>query len=169
MPSVSETRSIPDRPTPPPVPKMEEKPSVRFTFEDDDLPVDVPVLGRKPKTPPGQVNAIGSVSEFDYLKTMYASAIRKAEESKYEPVDPTPIPEYRIAGEIFASYIIVETEDKILMVDKHAAHERINFERLRANMNMDTPNVQMLLTPENMSLSTEETAFCEEYRKDIEA
>ena len=55
------------------------------------------------------------------------------------------------------------------MIDKHAAHERINFERLRANMTMDRPNVQMILTPEKMTLSTEEAAFCEEYRSELEA
>ena len=167
-----------------PVQKPIEKPLARFSF-DDDLPVDIPVVSRKEESPVRRVNAFGSVSDFDYLKTIYASAIRKAEEPKFEPAPvapisektdaniaeaPTkPIPEYRIVGEIFASYIIVETEDKILMVDKHAAHERINFERLRANMDMDTPDVQMILTPEKIAVSTEEAAFCEEYRKDLEA
>jgi DNA mismatch repair protein MutL len=167
-----------------PVQKPIEKPLARFSF-DDDLPVDIPVVSRKEEAPVRRVNAFGTVSDFDYLKTLYASAIRKAEEPKIEPAPiapipektdaniaeaPTkPIPEYRIVGEIFASYIIVETEDKILMVDKHAAHERINFERLRANMDMDTPDVQMILTPEKIAVSTEEAAFCEEYRKDLEA
>ncbi len=185
MPTVSETRSIPDTPALSPVPRTEEKPSARFTFEDDDLPVDVPVIARKTGISPKQVNAIGSADEFDYLKTMYASAIRKVEEPHNEPIAtlpipektdakiteaPTkPIPEYRIVGEIFASYIIVEAGEKILMIDKHAAHERINFERLRANMDMDTPNVQMILSPETISVSTEEASFCDEYRRDIEA
>ena len=167
-----------------PVQKPIEKPLARFSF-DDDLPVDIPVVSRKEESPVRRVNAFESVSDFDYLKTIYASAIRKAEEPKFEPAPvapipektdaniadaPTkPIPEYRIVGEIFASYIVVETEDKILMVDKHAAHERINFERLRANMDMDTPDVQMILTPEKIAVSTEEAAFCEEYRKDLEA
>ena len=183
-PFVFETRASAEPAAPAPVQKTTEKPLMKFSF-DDDLPVDIPIVGRKEEAPVRRVNAFGSVSDFDYLKTIYASAIRKAEEPKSEPAPvvpipektdakiaeaPTkPIPEYRIVGEIFASYIIVETEDKILMVDKHAAHERINFERLRANMNMDTPNVQMILTPEKIAVSTEESAFCEEYRKDLEA
>ena len=183
-PFVFETRASTEPAAPAPVQKTTEKPLMKFSF-DDDLPVDIPIVGRKEEAPVRRVNAFGSVSDFDYLKTIYASAIRKAEEPKSEPAPvvpipektdakiaeaPTkPIPEYRIVGEIFASYIIVETEDKILMVDKHAAHERINFERLRANMNMDTPNVQMILTPEKIAVSTEESAFCEEYRKDLEA
>ena len=65
-----------------------------------------------------------------------------------------PIPEYRIVGEIFASYIIVETEDKILMVDKHAAHERIIYEKLKKESGERTP--QLLLLPVTVTLSKEE-------------
>ena len=157
----------------------------QLSFDDDDLPVDIPVLGRKSEDPFRKLNAPTSPSEFEYMKSLYASAIRKAEAPKCEPpcvptvsektdakiteAPKNPIPEYRIAGEIFASYIIIETGDKVLMVDKHAAHERINFERLRANMCMDRPNVQMILTPEKIAVSTEEAAFCEEYRRELEA
>ena len=169
----------------PPITPVQEKPMKQLSFDDDDLPVDIPVLGRKSESPLRKLNSPSSPSDFEYMKTLYASAIRKAETPKCEPpcapavsektdakiaeAPKKPIPEYRIVGEIFASYIIVETEDKVLMVDKHAAHERINFERLRANMNMDTPNVQMILTPEKIAVSTEEAAFCEEYRRELEA
>ena len=167
-----------------PIPPVQEKPMRQLSF-DDDLPVDIPVVNRKSEPPFRKLNSPSSPSDFEYMKTLYASAIRKVESPKCDPpcapaVSETndakiveapkkPIPEYRIVGEIFASYIIVETEDKVLMVDKHAAHERINFERLRANMNMDRPNVQLILTPEKIAVSTEEAAFCEEYRRELEA
>ena len=158
----------------------------QLSLEDEDLPVDIPVFGQKRESPFLKLHSPDSPSSFDYIKNLYASAVRTAESSKKSeptsvpavvaktetkiPEIPTnPIPEYRIVGEIFASYIIVETEDKVLMVDKHAAHERINFERLRANMTLDRPNVQMILTPEKIALSTEEAAFCEEYRQELEA
>ena len=162
------------------------KPTRQLSLEDDDLPVDIPVVGQKRESPFLKLHSPSSTSDFDYIKSIYASAVRTAEapkkseplpaiavtektEEKISEMPTKPIPEYRIVGEIFASYIIVETEDKVLMVDKHAAHERINFERLRANMTLDRPNVQMILTPEKIALSTEETAFCEEYRHELEA
>ena len=80
-----------------------------------------------------------------------------------------PIPEYKLIGEAFAGYIIVEADEKLLLIDKHAAHERINFERLRANMQMDTPNVQMLLIPEKLTVSEQEIGVCSEYQKELEA
>ena len=79
-----------------------------------------------------------------------------------------PIPEYRIVGEVFASYVIIEVEDKMLLIDKHAAHERINFERLRANMTADTPNIQMLLAPDTIEVTGEEAEICREYRTELE-
>jgi DNA mismatch repair protein MutL len=188
---VFEKPLVPDVSAPPPVLReppvlpVEEKPLRQLSFEDDDLPVDVPTLGMREESPFRRLNATGSPLEFEYMKNLYASAIRKAETPKAEPPRPAairedtdakilgaqtkPIPEYRIVGELFASYIVIETGDKVLMVDKHAAHERINFERLRANMNMDRPNVQMILTPEALPVSTEEAAFCEEYRGELEA
>lgn len=79
-----------------------------------------------------------------------------------------PIPEYRIVGEVFASYVIIEVEDKMILIDKHAAHERINFERLRTNMTADTPNIQMLLAPDTIEVTGEEAEICREYRTELE-
>ena len=60
-----------------------------------------------------------------------------------EPVAP-PDP-WRIAGEVFRTYIIVEQGEKLFLIDKHAAHERMNFDRMRAEEY--TPMSQYLLAP----------------------
>lgn len=41
------------------------------------------------------------------------------------------IPDYRITGEVLNTYIVVDTEESVLLIDKHAAHERMIFDRLR--------------------------------------
>ena len=38
---------------------------------------------------------------------------------------------WRVAGEVFDTYIIVEQGDTVLLIDKHAAHERMNFDRMK--------------------------------------
>ncbi|MBO5022912.1 MAG: DNA mismatch repair endonuclease MutL [Clostridia bacterium] len=80
-----------------------------------------------------------------------------------------PIPEYTIVGELYASYVIMQLEDKVLIVDKHAAHERINFEILRAGLADLEPDVQLLLCPETLMLSNEEAAVAAEFEKEITA
>ncbi|MGN0641653.1 MAG: DNA mismatch repair endonuclease MutL [Huintestinicola sp.] len=57
---------------------------------------------------------------------------------------------FRIIGEAFKNYAIAETEDGILIVDKHAAHERILFERLRTGR--ENLSCQTLLDPVELRL-----------------
>lgn len=57
----------------------------------------------------------------------------------------------RFLGEAFNTYIIVEKNDnEVLIIDKHAAHERIIYEKLKANSG--SANVQYLLTPITVTL-----------------
>ena len=79
------------------------------------------------------------------------------------------IPEYRIAGEVFETYVIMELEDRIILVDKHAAHERINFEILRAQMKELTPNVQLLIAPERVPLSSAEADACNNFKNELQS
>ena len=73
------------------------------------------------------------------------------------PIQPEPeeVP-WRMAGEVLNTYIIVEQGDKVLLIDKHAAHERMNFDRLKAAGY--TPMVQTLLTPVVFTPPAEEGA-----------
>ena len=54
-------------------------------------------------------------------------------------------PAWRLAGEVFNTYILVEQGDTVFLIDKHAAHERINFDRMKA-AGYD-PMAQSLLSP----------------------
>ena len=70
---------------------------------------------------------------------------------------PAPEPEpWRLAGEVLSTYIIVEQGDKVVLIDKHAAHERMHFDKLRAEGY--TPMCQVLLTPAVVTPSAQEGA-----------
>ena len=77
-----------------------------------------------------------------------------------EPLDQTalPLPEqtWRLVGEAFDTYLIVEQGAELLLIDKHAAHERILFEKLRARTEPVLP--QLLLQPIVCTPEREETA-----------
>ena len=68
---------------------------------------------------------------------------------------PSPI-SWRMVGELYNSYIIVEQGEEAFLIDKHAAHERILFEKLKANQ--EKISAQTLLTPIPVRLSPEAAA-----------
>ena len=61
------------------------------------------------------------------------------------------VPDWRMVGELYNSYIIVEQGDNAFLIDKHAAHERILFEKLKANQ--ENISSQALLSPMSVRLS----------------
>lgn len=74
-----------------------------------------------------------------------------------DTIEEKEIPEaepYKVIGEAFKTYILVEQGEKLLLIDKHAAHERMLFEQFRAAQ--DTIETQMLLVPVTVTLSKEE-------------
>ncbi len=83
------------------------------------------------------------------------------EGAKEEPaLAPEPAPEeepWVVRGELFRTYVLVEQGEKVLLIDKHAAHERANFDRLKAADYK--PMVQELLTPLTFTPAPEERAL----------
>ena len=65
-------------------------------------------------------------------------------------------PQWRMVGELYRSYIIVEEGDNAFLIDKHAAHERILFDKLKSNQ--EAISSQYLLSPIPVRLSPEAAA-----------
>ena len=59
----------------------------------------------------------------------------------------------RVIGQIFAGYIALESEDGLILVDQHAAHERVTFEKLRAELRAGGIRMQAMLTPVPIELN----------------
>ena len=83
-------------------------------------------------------------------------------EKPVQNVDNFAVSNHKIVGEAFRTYIIVEADEKIILIDKHAAHERMNFDRLKtAGQKISS---QELLRPETLHVSPEAMALLEEYQ-----
>ncbi len=82
-----------------------------------------------------------------------------------------PVPEYTILGEAWDCYVIVLLGEKIILIDKHAAHERILFEQLRRAMREDPASSasQLLLVPVTVRLTETEAANVADFADDIRA
>lgn len=65
---------------------------------------------------------------------------------------------FRVIGQLFDTYILVEKEGRLLIIDQHAAHERLNYERLKTELEESGVNSQMFIEPVIVNLSGEEFA-----------
>ena len=79
---------------------------------------------------------------------------KKTENRPEQQQSTDAVPDFRVIGEAFRTYIFVEIEDKVWIIDKHAAHERMLYEQLRASP--DGKATQMLLAPVPVTLRKEE-------------
>ena len=85
------------------------------------------------------------------------SSIKTETPDKIVIDDSIPVaPNFKIVGEAFKTYIIVEIENNLYYIDKHAAHERMNYERLREDARKNGIASQVLLSPVAVNLTADE-------------
>ena len=74
--------------------------------------------------------------------------------SIFEKDDEKSIPEYKFIGIAFSTYIIIEMRNELYIIDQHAAHERIMYEKIKANYySDDKKDSQLMLLPDVISLT----------------
>jgi len=142
-------------------------------------PVPAPVRSA-PKPVTGGISVFPD--DTDFPETLVASEVRLPRTRQTPPAPPRPEtaepvrpappapepqepeqkklsldePDYRVVGEVLDTYFVVEQDGAVLFIDKHAAHERILFEKLKAE---DHPILaQVLMSPIQAGLSREEAA-----------
>lgn len=76
-----------------------------------------------------------------------------AEKAVFTDVNDKSNVNFNVIGEAFKTYIIVEIENELFFIDKHAAHERMNYERFKAGDKIES---QLLLSPVAVNLSKDE-------------
>ena len=81
--------------------------------------------------------------------------------------EPTPVentfdkPLYRVIGVVLKTYILIEADDSLVMIDQHAAHERLNYEKFMAQLEAGRGS-QQLLTPLVLRVTSREMALIQE-------
>ena len=153
------------RVSPVPAGPVEKKPEVSVpspvfpakseSFATDDKPrvenpaPEGPVIPQKP--------AGAAVSEKNVGAAVPSSPVPQESAGAAGPSGPSPedLP-WRMVGEVLHTYIVVEQGDRVFFIDKHAAHERMNFDRMKAQ-GYD-PMAQTLLSPALCRLPAQEQA-----------
>ena len=78
-------------------------------------------------------------------------------------------PYFEIVGQIFQTYWIIEFQGKVYLIDQHAAHEKVNYERFMERLRLSTIHSQMLMPPVILTLDPKEIDALEKYREEFEA
>jgi len=122
---------------------------INETVKEDivNIPYDMPIETVNDETPIEQLKPVEDM-QFKYIS--------ETSFEKKQVIQPEPQKEiyFRVIGEVFKNYIIAEVEGDIVFIDKHAAHERILFEKLKSGKQKLV--CQMLLNSPEVLLDFEE-------------
>ncbi|MCR4596656.1 MAG: DNA mismatch repair endonuclease MutL [Lachnospiraceae bacterium] len=103
----------------------------------------------------------------DKLKDEYESIGMKYEQQSFAEderiLSPDTRRKFRIIGQVFKTYWLIEYDDTLMLMDQHAAHEKVNFERFMARMaaKNEIPS-QMIAPPVIMPLNNSEMSILED-------
>lgn len=119
----------------------------------DDIVDNVPIQTPKITVEKTNTNNVGYSNHKKYTIDVDIVVEDTNENENTKPAIIEELPEIRLIGEAFSTYIVVECENSIFMIDKHAAHERILFNKLKKEQ---TAESQQLLTPVTVRMSKSE-------------
>ena len=90
------------------------------------------------------------IDAYELIKDNNVSVFEELEEYKQKP-------NYKFIGIAFSTYIIIEIKDEMYIIDQHAAHERIMYEKIKKNYySKDEKESQLLLLPDVITLTHKE-------------
>lgn len=110
---------------------------------------------------------------------IHESAKRQSEEQAFvyeqqtlmaenkEFLTPDAAKKHRIIGQLFDTYWLIEYEDKLFIIDQHAAHEKVLYERTMARVRKQDFSSQTISPPIILTLSLEEQEMLEKYEEQI--
>ena len=166
--SIPVGREIFSVPTAKPEPESFYKKNVPFEFPEVKQEAEqavisevvTPLVAVKPE--PFEESKPVSAEESQPSLAGFTFITEKSFERREKPENPpAEVPEepeisaenIRVIGELFKTYILCESEETLILIDKHAAHERINFERFKKTANI---HGQLLIEPCPVFLAPEE-------------
>ncbi|MBD5129841.1 MAG: DNA mismatch repair endonuclease MutL [Ruminococcaceae bacterium] len=144
-----------------------EFPKSEDNSEQEVLPEVLPPLMRgelKRNIPEEKVQeelpGFAFLSKRSFEKRETVQEIREIPAEREEPIE-----NIRVIGELFKTYILCESGESLILIDKHAAHERINFERFKKGVNI---HGQLLIEPREVTLSPEEYEAVSSFKQRLE-
>lgn len=144
--------------------KHEETPFVQQRFTaPKEIPTE-PIMTETPAKEPesGSIADIASENTFRYISSAsFEDKAREEAQAERAGITAMPVrPRLKVIGEVFDTYIVCTSGDELIMIDKHAAHERINYEKRKSAL---ITSSQLLAESVEVTLSAEQYAAVEEH------
>lgn len=177
-----------------PVSAGRPKEDVKISVFENPAPVDTSFYKEEdvPPTPPApeiesvfsptftKSTVLNSPRPSDFYSS-YSKFATKPENNHPAPVTVYPkdierelnknksdeIEQIKYIGTVFDTYILASKGDELLIIDKHAAHERVIYEEMMKNLKADSEPAKMLLIPIEVSLTQNELAAISDFADDI--
>ncbi len=145
-----------------PIPQHIPEPFEKSRMEQIKEPAKVPV--KEPVKEPDYIITAAAkstnpiVNEPARYEGAADNAVNPTQLSMFEEklLDSRNVVKHKIIGQLFDTYWIIEFEDKMYMIDQHAAHEKVLYERIMARFENNTKASQNLLPPIIVTLSMNE-------------
>ena len=182
---VSVTREAPPPPPPeeaPPAPREIPVPRAKMELREGEAPLPLPEQPRKAPAVPesGLDQAVRRAEEARQQRQREAlenhvvlpekaEAVKAEQMAMEPPAEEGEKPVYRVIGTLLNTYILLEVGDSLMMIDQHAAHERLMYEKFTERMNRGEKAAQELLVPIVVDVSPREMALIQENREALEA
>lgn len=164
----------------------EQKATVAERLSTDDVLVtkDIQAAAETSAVPMvHEVKEAGNASAISASSEEKSTAADAASSASPETTAPAPAPQkpeqetlfserflseqartaHRIIGQVFETYWLVEYGDKLYIIDQHAAHEKVNFERMMKRLREKKPASQYLNPPILLTLTADEARVLEEH------
>ena len=136
------------------------KSEVRFIFEDKVFSAVYGAirqsLGSNLVIP--SMSSVGEIESYDKTRPPVSfweqqSTVQVQGQLEARELDPmTSLVSYRVLGQIEQTYIVAQSADGLILVDQHAAHERVLYEELMAQISKKVTTIQYLLAPHVLDL-----------------
>lgn len=135
--------------------------------EAHEIPMQTSVVFESPKK---ELKPLIKNERDTKTGTVEQDAIKSVEHDTIDVQDETVFTDeyFEIIGQVFNSFIIAEKGDEMLIVDQHAAHERLKYEELKADIATKQPFSQMLIEPVIVEVAGEEMAAYRENKELID-
>ena len=130
----------------------------------EEIPMNPEFANMYKKVFGSEVVSIRKQKEEEEEKINFSGAFKTAEDnvSVFEE-EQVPELKYKLIGTVFSTYIIIEIKDEMYIIDQHAAHERIMYEKVKKNYYSDgEKDSQMLLLADIITLSHKEMSIARE-------